>query len=208
MASNQTFSDKVPPPLNRATTDYTKWKKQFKIWQQVTDVNVKKQAGMMILRLDDGTQDSIMELMTHDQMKEDNGADLLIGHLDTLFKKDESVDAYRIYEEFESYRRSSNISIAEHCREFQKRLSKVAASGTQLSDHVLAYRLLKSANLTDREEQLVKATIPKMTHADMAEQLQKVFASSTGITKGYTGGIRIKEEVEDELENETVWIQI
>ena len=161
MASNH-FSDKSPPPFNSSTDDYSKWKQKFKLWKEITEVDKKKQAALMTLRLDDTTQEAILEVMTHAQMKEENGADTLVGHLDKMFKKDESITAFELYERFESYQRPAELSIKEYCAEFQKLLSKVKASGTQLADHVLAYRLLKSANLSDTESQLVKATISKM----------------------------------------------
>ena len=41
------------------------------------------------------------------------------------------------------------MSITTFCSEFQKRLSKVKASGTTLSEHILAFRLLKSRSSVD-----------------------------------------------------------
>ena len=191
------FSEKSPPSFNRATDDYTKWKTKFNLWREITDVAVEKRTTLMVLRLDDDTQEAILDLMTTAQMKANDGADKLIEHLDKMCKKDESVAAYELYEKFESYYRPAELPIKEYCAEFQKHLAKVKSSGTQLSDPVLAYRLLKSANLSDNETQLVKATIGKMDYDSMVKQLQKVFNSGAS----QMTALKIKQEPSDEVQD-------
>lgn len=193
------FSDKAPPSFNSEVDDYTKWKRRFSIWQSITDVAKGKQGGLLVLRLDDDTQDSILELISEEDIKQDDGATKIIGHLDGMFKKDESIAAYEIYEEFETYRRPVNLSIAKFCGEFQRRLSKVKASGNILSQHVLAFRLLKSANLSEGDEQLVKATIDKMDYDSMVRQLKKVVKNDISSVNSNMAGLKIKDEP-DELE--------
>ena len=43
-----------------------------------------------------------------------------------------------------------------------------------MSEDILAYRLLKSANLSEEQEQLVKATIDRYTFDTMQEQLKRI----------------------------------
>jgi hypothetical protein len=177
MTSSTMFSEKSPPPFNRSKDDYTRWKTKFQLWREITEVVKTKQAPLMVLRLDDVTQEDIMDLMTLTQMKEEDGVDILLDHLDKMFKNDEAVIAYDLYEKFVLYQRQPEMSVKDYCAEFQRRYSKVTSSGTQLSDHVLAHKLLNSATLTDRETQLIKATISEMTYNNMLVQLQKVFNS-------------------------------
>ena len=71
---------------------------------------------LTVLRRDDETREAALDLMTTAQMKAANGADILIGHLDKLFTKDESVvayEAYQAYEAFKRYKRPENVSISE-----------------------------------------------------------------------------------------------
>ena len=169
------FTERTPPLFNGKSEDYPKWKRKFVVWRSITDVSKAKHGGLLVLRLDDETQDSILELMTCDDLKKDDGVEEILGHLDNMFQKDESITAFELYEELELYRRPDHLSVREYCSEFQKRLSKVKSSGTQLSEHVLAHRLLKSANLSKSEEQLIRATVDEMTYEKMAKQLKKVF---------------------------------
>ena len=58
------FNDKTPPAFNRQSDDYSKWKKKFNIWKGITDLDKRKQGGNLILRLDDTTQEQVLELVT------------------------------------------------------------------------------------------------------------------------------------------------
>ena len=194
MASH--FSIKTPPSFNKNTDDYAKWRKKFQIWSNVTEAPKTKQGGLLVLTLDDQTQETIFEKMTADDLKMEGATDQILKYLDEMFKKDESISAFEIYEDFELYKRPSHVSMTEFCSEFERKLSKVKSSGTQIAEHVLAYRMLKSANLTDKEEQLVKATINEMTHADMVKQLKKVFNVSVRSTSSELGS-GIKKEAND-----------
>ena len=190
MPSSRVFSEKSPPPYNRSKDDYTRWKTKFHLWREITEVAKTKQAALMVLRLDDVTQEDIMDLMTLNQIKEEGGADTLLEHLDKMFKNDDCVTAYELYEKFVSYQRQAELSVKEYCEEFQRRYYKVISSGSQISDHVLAHKLLKSANLSDRETLLMKATIGTMTYNNMLAQLKKVFNSGPA----QMAAMKIKEE--------------
>ena len=51
------------------------------------------------------------------------------------------------------------MSIKEYINEFECLLNKPKKYGSLMSSDILAYRLLKSANLEDTQEQLIRATI-------------------------------------------------
>jgi hypothetical protein len=203
------FSEKTPPQFNGQTDDYSKWKKRFKVWQGCTEVTKAKQGGLVVLRLDDNTQDAVLESVTYGQIKEEDGVDKVITKLDSMFQKDPTFTAFEVYEEFEKYRRPENLPINQYLSEFEKRLSKVKANGTNMSDDVLVYRLLKSANLKESEEQLVKMTVDEMKYENMVKQLKKAFVGSSGGASGGASGLkeRIKEERldADDLVNETMY---
>ena len=190
------YSVKTPPPFDRNNDDYVKWKRRFKVWQSITDEDKKKQGGLLILRLDEETQESIFEALTSDQISSETGADLVIGQLDAIFQKDATVTAYEAYEEFESYKRPKEMTMSEYIAEFEKRWNRTKAKGTALSDNVLAYRMLKSASLSTHQERLVKATLEEVTLETVKVKLKKVFGGEvTGIKNEET--VTIKQESED-----------
>ena len=170
------MSVKSPPTFNKKRDEYSKWKKLYNVWEAITKVEKNSRGGLIVFALDEETRDEVLENISIDDLKAEEGAEKVITELDKLFKKDDSITAFEIYEDFENYTRPRNRSIADHCHEFNRRYQKVKASGTTLSEHVLAFRLLKSSNLSDAETRLIKATIPKMTHEEMAKQLKKAFS--------------------------------
>ena len=170
------FSDKIPPAFDKNTDGYEKFIRKFKLWQNVTNVPKQKQANLLILRLDEDTQDSVLEAVSDETLQTDEGIDEVIEHLDSLFKKDEAISAFELYEEFESYRRKPGQSISDFCNEFQKLWNKCKSKG---EIDILAYRVLKAANLTLKQEQLVKATVTDLQYEEVVKQLKRVFTLKT-----------------------------
>ena len=73
---------------------------------------------------------------------------------------------------------------------------KTKSYGTQISDDVLAYRLLKSANLSTRDKQLVKATITELKYDLLKSKLIKIFSDNNDISTLDFNNMHIKTEPE------------
>ena len=97
----------------------------------------------------------------------------IVTHLDKLYKEDDTLSKFHTLESFETYKRPSTLSIPEYINEFEKRLHNVKNYGTEMSDDILAYRLLKNANLKQSKEQLIIAAISDLRYNLMKEQLKK-----------------------------------
>ena len=70
------------------------------------------------------------------------------------------------------------MSMTEHLNEFERLKSKIESYKMSLSSDVLAYRVLKSANLSEQHEQLARATISVLNYDNMKAQLRKIFVDS------------------------------
>ena len=164
-----------PPVFDRRRDEYSKWKKLYSVWSIVSKVAKKTRGGLIILSLDEETREEVLEQLAIDDLKGKNSEKKVITVLDEIFKKDESVTAYKIYEEFELYTRPANCAVSDYCKEFHRKYQKVKGSGNELSEPVLAYRLLKSANLNETDVKLIIATVPQITYDEMSKQLKKTF---------------------------------
>ena len=78
--------------------------------------------------------------------------------------------------------------------EFEKRYHKTKSYGTAVPDDVLAYRLLKAANLLTRDEQLVKATITEFKYDSAKSKLIKIFSHNCEDPTSKFHDIHIKTE--------------
>ena len=98
----------------------------------------------------------------------------ITARLDKLYKKDDTLSKSHALESFETYKQPSTLSISECINEFEKSLPEVKNYGTEMSDDILAYRLLKNVNLKQSKEHLIKATISVLSYNLMKEQLKDI----------------------------------
>ena len=84
--------------------------------------------------------------------------------------------AHEAYETFEKFAQPSGMSIS-HVINFEQLYFKGKSFHMEILDGVLAYRLLNSANLTNEQKQLLKATLSKTDYQIMKDQLKKVFTT-------------------------------
>ena len=182
---------KTPPSFNRGD-DYEKWKKKIKIWQTLTNLSGKKQGAAVFLVLDDEAQSAVLEMPDGDISK-DNGLDLVLAKLNTLYEADKTQSAFKALEDFEAYKRPACLSIKEFCNVFDLKYNKAREYGTQLSTDVLAFRLMKSANLKEPEEQLIKATVGELTYDNMKTQLKRIHVDSSNVEAAVK-----KEDIEEQ----------
>ena len=146
--------------------------------------------------LEGEAEDKILELEEDDIIAED-GLDNIIKQLDTIFKKNETVEKFNALDNFETYRRPSDISINDFVIEFDKRHNKTKKLGTAMSDDLLAYKLIKSANLSgqdEKDEKVVKATC-KLTYEDVKAKLKSIYGDAS-----YGSDLKCEVKLEDAFE--------
>ena len=71
------------------------------------------------------------------------------------------------------------MPIQAFLNEFDKHLFKTKTYGISMSDNILVYQLLKSANLSTHHEELIKATIPDLQYNIMKDQLKKTLSDAS-----------------------------
>ena len=153
--SNYGFKcSKTSPSLSKCKT-YEDCLKPIKIWRKFSDLPANRQGSALVLSLEDEALDAVLEIDESDISKE-NGVDFIIHCLNRMFKKYSTVTKYQALEVFRSFKRPSNMSIQAYLNEFGKKLFKTKCYGTIMSEDILAYRLLKSANLSSYHEELEK----------------------------------------------------
>ena len=122
-----------------------------------------------------------------------NGAENIAKALNKLYLKDKLQMAYKTYDAFEKFCRPEKMSIKEYINEFECFLNKTKKYGSSMSSDILAYRLLKSANLEDTQEQLIRATVKELTYDVMQLQLKKIFSDKDS-DLAIASGVNVKME--------------
>ena len=137
-------------------------------------------------------QDAVLELNS-DIISEKDDVDKIIARLNKIYKKDELTEKYDTLELFEKYKRQSNTTIRNFLTEFEKHFHKTRSYENVMPDDLLAYCLIKSANLTTRDEQLVKATINELSYDIVESKLIKIFSEDNEITTSDFKELHIKQ---------------
>ena len=116
--------NKVPPLLQKAKS-YEDWIKKLKVWRLVTCLPKNEQGGAILASLEgvEGeAEDAVLE-MTVEELTADNSVDLIINRLDTLYKKNETLEKFEIIDDFQTYSRPHHVTINDFILEFDKRLT-------------------------------------------------------------------------------------
>lgn len=163
------------PPLMRKELTYKDWKTDVLIWKSFVGYDKKKLGPALFLSLTGSACDAAREISLTDLEKED-GFDTLITKLDSLYLKDEKNSAFEAYETFEKYQRPQDMDMYTYINTFERLYHKAKSHKLDPPDGILAYRLLKSANLSHEHEQLVQATLDDLTYEKMKTQLKKIFS--------------------------------
>ena len=187
-------SFKTPPALSKSSS-YENWLKEIKVWQKLTELDVRKQGPAILLSLEGKAKDSVLELDIDDIAK-DGGVLIIIAKLDKLYLKDKAQTAYEAYDKFEKFQRSSDMSIKDFVYEFERLHAKTTSYGSSMSSDILAYRLLKSANISNSHQQLIRATIDgDLTYDKMKCQLNRVFSDvslSSPVEDADTSNVKVE----------------
>ena len=84
--------------------------------------------------------------------------------------------------------------IQEFLNEFDKHLFKTKTYGTVMSDNIFAYQLLKSANFSTHQEELIKAPMPDLQYNIMKDKLKKTVSDASRQVPTKTNNIIKTEE--------------
>ena len=174
----------------RDDLSYDAWKKELDIWSDFTDLDANRKGGALFLTLKGKAREAVLSGVDRAKIKSDKGVEEITKCLDELFEKDKSQSAFAAYDAFTSYRRSRDTSIQDYIVEFNLKYNKIKTHHMELPDAVLAYYLLKCANLSEEHCNICKATCSDLTYKNMRSQIEKVTAdlsSTTGCQSDYHG---------------------
>ena len=164
---------KTPPAL-REDIPYESWKKEINIWQRFNTLEKRKQALAIFLSLEGKAREVVLEIDI-DNLDKDDGVERILTQLDKLYLKDKLQLAYQAYDNFEKFKRPTEMPISEFVVEFERLYNKAKAYEMILPDGILAYKFLNNANITDSHEKLIRATMTALSYNSMKEQLRKIF---------------------------------
>ena len=119
---------KINPP-NLTSVPYELYEQKLLAWREVTDLSKEKQGVAIALSLPEEDKNKIQEKVFNqiglDQLKRDDGLDILIQYLDSILLKDELSDSFEKFQEFEEFQRANGQSISEYISTFDSMYRKI-----------------------------------------------------------------------------------
>ena len=162
---------RIPPPTFSKGKSYDLYKRELLAWKEVTTVERAKQGIVVALSLPEvdctsKIREKVFESLGLEKLNGDDGLTQLLTFLDKNLGKDDLEDAWLKYEDFDDVHRVEGSSISEYISTFDQKYDRVRLKGMVLPPSILAFKLLKSANLSKDEKLLI------MTGLDFSQKEQ------------------------------------
>ena len=185
------MATRIDPPSLR-TKSYELYRHELLAWREVTDLRKDKQGVAIALSLPEEDKNRIREKVFEqiklDDLKKDDGLDTLIAFLDSHLKKDDLADSLEKFEEFEDFERKMGMSITEYIASFDSLYRKIEKLDMKLPMEILAFKLLRKANIGKEEKLLVLTGMNYENKATLYEEAKKSLQKFKGdITEGQRG---------------------
>lgn len=172
------------PPEPSSSDNYQLWRKDIEVWAKLTETLPAKRglALQFACRSNKKLHEAVLEIPSA-EVECEQGLNNVLKVLDTLHNVDQKDTAIKSYKDFLSLKRKENQTIAEFLLEFEQISNKTKANGNTLSDDLLAYQLLQSANISDTDERIIRASTTELTYKNVQDALKRSFGDSAYTTQ-------------------------
>lgn len=155
------MTTRINPPAFNSVKSYERFKQEILAWREITELSKSKQGIAVALSLPEEDEsrikDKVFNQISIDDLKGEDGLDILLAFLDKHLGKDDLADSLEKFEDFDDYRRKEGQTINEFISMFDAKYRKMEKKSMALPSEILAFKLLKKANIS-REEKLLVLT--------------------------------------------------
>ena len=189
-----------PPGL--ASKSYELYKQELLAWREVTEVCRSKHGIVIALTLPNEepfkVRENVLNNLSLDELKRENGLDTLIQYLDVYLEKDDLSDRFEKYEDFENFQRTNGQNIREFIAEFDSKYRKLWKMSINLPPEILAFKLLKTVNITKHQKMLVLTGVnfssKETIYEDMKQSLRKFIRNLTENSVHIGSNVKLEPE--------------
>ena len=171
------MSSRLQTPVFKKDKNYEVYRSQLQLWRECTDLAKEKQGIFVYLSLPDDDETKIKERaldeLSASELKKENGLDKLIEFFDKHLKKDDLEEEWAKYNDFGDFSREDGMNIEDFVSKFDSLYNKLVKCEIKIPPQILAFRLLKKANLTKDECLLVMSGLDYSDKSRLYDQAKK-----------------------------------
>ena len=170
-------------PTDPSTAEnYNLWRKDAVIWQKLTCIPKAKQG--LALQYACKSNNSIHEAILNIDAEEaegDNGFNKVLKVLDSLHNYDEHTEEIKFYDRFQNLKREEGQAVIDTINQFDFLIMKLEKYDNKFNDITLAEKLIKAANLTPTQCEIIKASASKFDYISVKSVMKQTFANMTTV---------------------------
>ena len=144
-----------PPTFISEKKSFDVYKKDLKRWSRLTTLDKKTQAEMVVYKLENHSSKIQEKINTQigDKLEDnEHGIDELLKFLEGIYQKDSMADAWEKYISFEKFRCDEKTAIKQFIADWEDQYYKLKNVGCEYSDMILAFKILDSARLWQKNK--------------------------------------------------------
>ena len=186
------MATRINPPQYNKDKSYERYKTELMAWEKVTDVKDTKRSIVVALSLpeneESGIRERVFDELDLNDLNKENGLEILVTFMDGLLGKDDLADSLGKFEDFEEYKREPDQSMADFISKYDQKHNKLIKLKMGLPPAIVAFMLLKKANLTKAERMLVLTGMNYSEKDQLFEQAKKSLLKFKGEQVGTREG--------------------
>ena len=131
--------------------NYDHYRIELEAWRGITDLQKAKGVAVALSLPSESSseiRDKVFEQLTITDLKAEDGFEILVAFLDRELQKGDISANYDKFNGFEEFRKFPDQSIHEYVTKFDQLCNRIAKRKMKLPSSILAFKLLKCANLT------------------------------------------------------------
>ena len=174
------YKSREPPAFISETKSFATYKRDLRRWAKLTDLEDDQKADMVVHCLDghsSGIKEKIDTQIEEEKLSCDEGIENLLAFLEGVYEVDEWSDSYEKYIAFERCTRAKGQTVQEFLSSWENCYTKMKKAGCEMSDQVLAYKLLSAMNLKEMECKLVLTGVDYNTGKTSKNLLAQMMSS-------------------------------
>lgn len=173
------------PPIPKLEDSYALFKKEVSLWAITTTVEEKRQAGTIIFCLPPKAKAEALEIPVSELQdgktvtidgheKKLSGIECLLEVLDKIYLEDIAKEKFKCYDKFRKMLRPDDQSIKDFTLDFEKAVKRLEEHEIKLPSAVLAYELLRSANVSEYQYSVAVAIVGELNYDNMKNTVRKI----------------------------------